>query len=397
MTAPLESPRTSFLSHLLPYDASERRNGDLRTGLREYQFLTNALLAAISAFEDGELDKFDALVGENACQIRAIRTAIIASKSFVDFDSLRSRIQVIQRKIEVLLSPSQLSALMRSHISLKELVGNPEQDIPLTSEEMFLIQAYLLCDAKELKPSLLCRKEIAEPKKLKRFGDVTSGFVNELVRKLRQSMAAKSVEFVRECALLLQSKPLIRMVSEDFTIKHNSCWPCTPMFWTYQTLLLFAQRESIPLIIHVKFEAKDRDHEVVDEDYLFFKVTPEGSLYSEAIPLEADIKQAACVIQGIVCANRHELPSKAEWSTAMREHSILDVVLAGAADHRQYPDPSHDHLVEEKGDVEFERYKALARTKGFSLDNPSTFFIQHVYASTVENLYGVSVKSAVSA
>ena len=63
--------------------------------------------------------------------------------------------------------------------------------------------------------------------------------------------------------------------------------------------------------------------------------------------------------------------------------SITDVILAGAADHRQYPDPEQNALIEKMGDGEFETYKALAKLKGFSLDNPSTFFIQHVYASVI--------------
>ena len=59
----------------------------------------------------------------------------------------------------------------------------------------------------------------------------------------------------------------------------------------------------------------------------------------------------------------------------------MRVILAGAADHRQYPDPN----VEVKGDTaERLEYKRIALEEGYCLSNPKMFFIQHVYASTAQ-------------
>jgi len=71
----------------------------------------------------------------------------------------------------------------------------------------------------------------------------------------------------------------------------------------------------------------------------------------------------------------------------------LGVILAGAADHRQYPDPGEDRRIEELGDKEFESYRKMARASGYALENPSTFFIQHVYPTTVGKLPQIVLKA----
>lgn len=67
----------------------------------------------------------------------------------------------------------------------------------------------------------------------------------------------------------------------------------------------------------------------------------------------------------------------------MISSSNIKAILAGAADHRQYPDPEEDARIEEEGGEEFKNYRKMARTDGYSLENPSTFFIQHVYPTTL--------------
>lgn len=65
----------------------------------------------------------------------------------------------------------------------------------------------------------------------------------------------------------------------------------------------------------------------------------------------------------------------------MREKNI-DVILAGAADHRQYLTQDTASIEDE----EFNRYRQMAREEGFALTNPTTFFIQHVYATVIGQL-----------
>lgn len=96
------------------------------------------------------------------------------------------------------------------------------------------------------------------------------------------------------------------------------------------------------------------------------------------------------MVQGVVVPDL--LPSKSIWKAAITTQK-LGVILAGAADHRQYPDPEEDRRIEVLSDEEFESYRTLARSSGYALENPSIFFIQHVYPSVVGNLPQVVQKA----
>ncbi|MBM3184197.1 MAG: hypothetical protein FJZ64_02715 [Chlamydiae bacterium] len=67
------------LSEVFYYDPKEKRNGELRKGLQEYEFLLSVLEETCHHLENGNFERFDSLLGENACQIRAVKIAIIAS------------------------------------------------------------------------------------------------------------------------------------------------------------------------------------------------------------------------------------------------------------------------------------------------------------------------------
>ncbi|MDE3055460.1 MAG: hypothetical protein KGI80_02005 [Verrucomicrobiota bacterium] len=252
----------NFLSELLPYKASTKINGSLRTGLKEYSLLLAATKQAMIAVQSGDLEQFDAVVGENACQIRAVKIAMAFPKYLEAIESVQAQIAIAQQKMEKL--SKSLEPLMKSGVSLQTLLQEQGLDIALTADELFLVESFLLSVAKTVKASKasspLCRNDAADPKKLKQFEkEVSTSFTDNLVRKMRQLLSTASVDFVREQAKSLDDRQLEAMCSERFTVSYNS-WPCIPMFWTYKTLLLAAQKMGVPLVVCAKFLAKDMEY-----------------------------------------------------------------------------------------------------------------------------------------
>jgi len=392
-TTSVNSLKTNFLSHILPYDSSTKKNGNLQTALKEYQLLVNVAQEVSKVLENGNLKRFDALVGENACEVRAAKIALTVSNLFTNIKKLNVRIEQVQKQITELLSPKKIASLMKNGDSLKDVIEKENLEISLTEEEAFAIQSFILSEMRvntkeeDSMPSL-CKNAVADPKQLKQYGSsVSSNFTDSLVRVGRKSLATASVQFIREKASTLKDQSLVKMASEDFTIAHNS-WPCTPMFWTYKTILKVLEKEQIPIIMHAKFLDKiDEGYKLVDEEYLLFQYNSDSNQYEEKILQQSDLSKAAFMVQGAVCPDKEgKLISKEKWKAVIKNTSIDDVILAGAADHRQYPDEKQDLLVEKLNDVEFETYKQVARKEGFSLENPSLFFIQHVYPTQIGNI-----------
>jgi hypothetical protein len=299
--------------------------------------------------------------------------------------SNNNQILEILKKIDSLLSSKAIDLLMRSERSLKNIIAEEHLDIFLTADEMFLLQSFLLSEMKTVSDTSkqfdsIYRIEASDPKKMSKFGDVSVSFARNLLSQLKRAVSTASVQFVRSCACRLQDKALMKMVSDQFTVLENTL-PCTPMFWTYKTLLLAAQEQGIPLVIHVKFvEKESQGYTVVDEDCIVFQ-GDENTPFTEVDLSQADPDQPACVIQGIAVSENGK--GFAEWRALLKETSAMDVILAGAADHRQFPDQAQDALIEALNDEEYQNYKTMAKQRGFSDENPATFFIQHVYAACV--------------
>ncbi len=249
----------SYLSGLLPYDLSTKSNGNLRTALKEYRLLLIATEQTMGALQRGEIDRFDPVVGENACQIRTVKIAKIATRCLEEAESVLLDTVRVKQKVEDL--SSSLPQLMKSGISLGELLQREGLDLSLSMDQLFLIESYLLSIVqvvKDPKSSIpLCINGVANSKKLKELeSSISNSFAESLLRRARQLIATASVEFVREEALSLGDPQLIRMTSEEFTIRYNG-WPCIPMLWTYKTLLLAAQNQNIPIILLAQHLSQD--------------------------------------------------------------------------------------------------------------------------------------------
>src|SRR5437868_15184140 len=83
------------LSELLP-----SAHKDPHSTLAEYALLLVALLNAMEHLELGELNKFDALVKENLCQVRAIINLLLRDDCLASLPSKRERVKAILSMVE---------------------------------------------------------------------------------------------------------------------------------------------------------------------------------------------------------------------------------------------------------------------------------------------------------
>jgi hypothetical protein len=385
MTDSITNPKKHLLRELYPYNIKDKKNAALRKGLKEYAFLLQALTAAAQNFLDGNLEKFDALVSENACQIRAIKIAILSAKKNSEFKHVIPQISSALKRLELVLNDEKLAHLMISNTTLEEVIETEKLDVELCHEELFLLQAFLLCEMKELGangkflPALVLNNK-STPKQLKKFSlDVSVSFTTQVTNAIKKDIAKASVNFVRNSAKDLNDQHVIKMTSKDYTREHNTL-PCVPMFWGYKALLNAAKNESIPLVAHIQFiREHDLGYKIVADEFLFFTPThtQAGIVYKEAQYGTMDQNLAACVFQGVVYVDSEtEIIDMNEWKSRIENQSITDIILAVAADHKQYPSENiHLNII----DSEFDKYKSAALNNGFSINNPNTFFINHVF------------------
>lgn len=373
----------TYISTLLPYELETKTNGQLKKGLLEYSLLLKVSKQAFISLEEGDLEKFDALVGENACQIRAIKIALIASRDLDYIQEHVQRISLTLAKVSSLLEESSIQKLMHSGKSLKTILEENGLEHALSSDDQFCIQSFILCEMREAQTDeeaieTLCRDPKLLPQKLKCLQpEISTSFLKSLASKMRKLLSETSVKFVKEIAEEIQNTELFEILS-TYTNYYNTR-PCTPMFWTYKTLLLMAQKERVPLILKAKFCDQNDPHlKVVSEKAIYFKPCPFSSKYIQAEPTLEELEAPACIVEGAVCIEEDLSFIQPKWEKTLGQHSIEDIILAGAADHRQYPDSTIELTIQ---DQQYLNYKKLAKEGGFSLENPKTFFIRHIYCS----------------
>lgn len=366
------------LSHLLPYDPASKLR--LKDGLKEQFFLLTVTKDAIESLQRGELTSFDPLVGENSCQIRAVKIALIANHCFSSPQKLAKEIDSLKTKITELSNANNIS---KNEISLKDYIEKEQLDIFLSEDEIFLLESYILTKTKITKPfdtqKPLVENASTDTKKIREISDISSSFANELVKKLRKDLSARSVTSIQEMA----SDPTKEIVSNEFIVMHNGL-QCLPYYWLTRIVMQQALKHNIPIILVGEQIAKDQNFATIQQTSIFFKATPERYHVTSRDSLSP--QTLALILFGKTCKNYNELPEKQTWIQQLKDHDPMDFILAYAAAHRQYPDESKDSLLDNIEDENYTDHKMKAEKWGCTIKNPSLFFLSHAFCDRVENI-----------
>jgi hypothetical protein len=370
-----------FLSDLLPYEPEVKRRDSLESGFKEYLLLLSAAEGAMLAFQKGDLDRFDPLVGENACQIRAIAIAALDSNPLEHAESRRVYLEIIRSKAkceELLLNIEQVTA---SEHSLGDYLS--DLDVSVSVNQLFLISSFILSLTKVTKPfkleKPLLENASTDAKRIKEVYDVGTAFAWNVVKHLRKGLSRLSVQFVQQVA-----GGSMAAISEDSVVMHNGL-SCLPYYWTARALMDYALKSGVPIVMIADKKASDCGYNPLQTKILFFKVVDENY---KAVPVEElEENKAAFVLMGSTCRLYNNLPKDdREWTAQLLEYNILDLLFAYSSSHRQYPDESKDSLLTHTQDLDYLYYKEKAQEWGCSMTHPGRFFLAHAYCDKIRNV-----------
>ena len=145
------SQKKYFLSDLFPRNMDEPRVGKfLVDRLYEYQLILTKALEASQKLISHEFERFDGIAGDSACQIRAIKIALIASKKLIDLQDFSDRLTKTKSNLDSILTPIQRKEIQQHKQSLRQIIDAKQLDVSISSEELFAVQCYILGEATEL-------------------------------------------------------------------------------------------------------------------------------------------------------------------------------------------------------------------------------------------------------
>lgn len=234
-----------FLSHLLPYDPQVKKHERLKDGLHEYLLLLVLAEEAMVAFREEELYKFDPLVGENSCQIRALKISLISSDNSFDISETLEKIVFARKSVNELLELVSINSIDQNK-SLQCFLNIKSIDVELNCDLMFLIKSYILSIVKVPCEKKILRKEKTITKRIKSFGKVGSTFSDNFIRLLREKLSKSSFEFICKISnspVFLEQK--MNVIMNEFSILHKGLH-CTPFYWMTKIIIEQAAYPKFP-------------------------------------------------------------------------------------------------------------------------------------------------------
>jgi hypothetical protein len=366
---------------------------------------------AIHNFLNEYLIHHDALVGENACHIRA---AVLIDLS-LDFEIKQYLIKIannLHHLIESLdiitITENDRKGSIKEFLLKHRLTFNIHESRINTIK--FILDSYLLTLTKETLPSTgftLCERTTHEPL-------LSMGFVHNkakiLVKNTQKSLSDASCAYIKSEArqLNIQSLNLLLRIKKD---AHHRSY--LSQFVTGKVLLLRMLKKNRYFLIKINRFLKNKP---VDQINLCLK--PNHNQIDFQITSERMALNTPCMVAVGSVNYDYNLETKKQYISRLLSQSFLDIFLATFAVHPQYsgelkhlPPPFQEVLDELENQLvvlsagsghrykdiqqaiagiivektDYEEKKKYALEIGCALENPSLLFFNHIYGDMLSN------------
>lgn len=370
------------LIDLLPISENPLSPFELSIALQKYLDLIRLAEEALGKFKQRELKYFNPLVGENACQIRALLLSEILNKQ--DIDEI---IANIQKGLEA--HKNHLQTLLRTIPNKQELMSfrkflQEHHELFYIPEELVtIISSFILTDTKDVyyqpnEQGIPVFVERLPVEKLMMRRNLTKKYAADLIKTAQRKLAEVSVIYIQRLALRRLSNKqekasaalAFSLVKTD-TLQRNR----VPFFPTMRLLLTEIHHNRIPLVLKIKqFIAGQKEH--YGKSTLIFCNQGQGRLTLLTKPAHLFKKGAVSFEVGSVTKQRQSIEI---LKNQILKTQIEDYILSAAADH-----PHFECQDSELANTSIEEYRQKALELGACHANPRVFMVLHVRCKTIE-------------
>ncbi len=392
---------------LLPYSensqliSKQQKLSDLHITKSVVDFAIDAL----ETFLEGDLAAFDAQVGENLCQIRAYKILHLAKKWLHDPNIKKEfQIQLNQFKDQQL----QLNATIMDWEQAVQYAKSYNKNLDgVENTTLFFERHQLVFELNEdFVFLILCRflthfniKNNNIPVAIN-LGQIATEFSVSKYRAKRfshlyqQIVCKMGCDFIMHIAnnLIIKSvyrkflPSLLRIADEDRAV--------LPCFIVSDIIFKHAIQERIPVLFLVT-RLKDNNPQPYDVIYFLLQANDSSVGFSLA-PCNAHLSKHCLIVTGEVYDISVEaIESSEDYINRVLLETPFKLILANTAIHPQYSgkrlgvfrdNPFHTILSnDKKPERDLMAMKHYALNGGCSKQNPSTFFLKHIYANILIN------------
>lgn len=358
---------------------------DIQSGLEKLKLLVCLTEGAIDSFLKKNLSHFDALVGENACELRASYILDLIDQGTLFTDTLVQTLEKVN-KIKTCLSDvewvEKASSDQKNYqIDLQTFVQTMGLNFDISEEEAFLVQSFLLTQTKEVDENHV---ERSNPQLLQKLIPELSGkFCKSLVKETQKQLSWKSVKYIQKEAQLIQSenqkKLLSELTSDPFVLEDDHGRVAAPCYFALKTVMtrMWEKKELILYKIHAQGQQKPM--------FLLFKPGKDLGVYEE-IPVEESLAQVAAIWEG---TSKLSLSLLRDLFTRLTPFGIFSM---NNAQHPAYFGKNKGNKIaldktkfKKRGLTEIAIFQAFAHKMGCHASNQAVFFHDHSFCDQIGN------------
>ena len=265
MSALTMSPTGETLTSFLNPNSVVRSHDDKLSVLAQLSCIATMASGGMEAFFQGNLDQFDALVGENACQLRATQIYDLATRVMHD-GALRNRLIEEKAKVEqVLKKVAEMEAEPPAKMkltALHEFAKQNDLDVELSEEAALLTRCFLLTVGKKMTPKGATFKEEVDETVLTKKFSFSKGAAKSILKAAQDKLAERSVAYLQaEAASVDECEPklLPDLVGPSFIKLDAQKRRVAPCLFGIAVILRRAMEKGEPILLTLRLAREKKD------------------------------------------------------------------------------------------------------------------------------------------
>lgn len=391
---------------LLPYsDEAELVNKNQKVDTLYFiRSVVDFSISALELFLAGQLVAFDAQVGENLCQIRAYKILLLSKKWLHSLDSLnefrheikrfKSYKQLLENVIYEWENATKHSVAYNSNFDGSEKITTflARQDLLFTVQEefAFIIACCFLTHFSirdDNIPVAINLEYISWEFHISKYR------AKRLTHRYQQLVCKLGCDFILDIANELPTalsygnllQKLCKMSDEDRQV--------LPCYTVSEIIFYHSIQNKIPILLIVR-----RKHQspTIDPDFIYFLlVGKDNEMNFTLVESTPYLSKDCIVVAGEMYYDQEPIDS---YINRLLLENPLKIILANTASHPQYSGKRLEALrndpfsliLSDDNQIDINRYteklmnmKHYALDSGCSKQNPSIFFLRHIYANKI--------------
>lgn len=347
-------------------------------------FIEQTIEAVHSFFIKKTYADFDAHVGDTLCQIRAYKLLLMI-KYFEEnpcenyYPTELANLAIAKNKIKEKLAEFQnliankngkYDKVLDKPETLEQFIKNHRLEFRLTETTWYLSQCIILTKYSK-RVSFGVSVAMEHSSLIHDTGSSLSG-IKRIIRNFQTSIAAVSCDFIyslsKEVPILEKSRKDLKIFERTDSHKRR----ILPTYEATKIILSHIKAQNIPILLVTN---RKTDNFIFEAKPFLFDFSKEKNQFELLHNLSSVSPKTRClIIHGT---------TKSITVDPILKTSLEHVILSNMATHPQlYPETFEDM---DRLNEELSNMKSLAITHGYCEENPTLFFLKHIYADSLQN------------